>query len=137
MNRKEFLNRLGTGAAFALTATCLGRCSKDEADYAPSNDVDFTLDLTDPANAALETPGGYLVVDAVVVARTTDGELVAATQQCSHEGLYRIQLRNDEWYCPQHGARFSLSGAGLNADGSRGLRIYATERSGDLLRVYA
>ncbi len=137
MNRKEFLNSIGIGAAFALTATCLGACSKQSTDYSPSSEVDFTLDLTAPENAALNSEGGYLVRDTVVVARTSGGELVAATQQCSHEGLYRVEFRQGEWYCPEHGARFALNGDGLNRDASRGLRIYDTELTGDMLRVFA
>ena len=137
MNRKEFLNSLGIGAAFALSATCLGACSKSENDYSPASNVDFTLDLTDSENAALATNGGYVVRNTIVVARANDGRLVAATQQCSHEGIYAVVLRDDEWYCPAHGARFSLDGDGINGTGSRGLKIYNTAVEGDMLRVYA
>lgn len=137
MNRKEFISSLGVGAAFALTATCLGACTKNNGDFLPSGLVDFTVDLANPANARLLTNGGYLIKDRVVVARTTAGTYVAATQRCSHEGLYAVVFSEDEWYCPEHGARFSLSGSGLNRDGSRGLTIYQTTLEGDLLRVFS
>lgn len=141
MNRKEFLKRLGGGAAFALTATCLGGCAVENiAPDVPgaSNAVDFTLDLTQASNSNLMNNGGYVVVNnQVVVARTTNGEYVAATRTCSHEPRKQIILRNGEWYCTAHSARFSLNGNGLNRNGSRGLTIYNTELNGNMLRVFA
>ena len=134
MNRKEFLGQIGLGAAFVLTASCLGSCTKEN--FAPTGSVDFTLDLTDSQNSALLQDGGYIVVDNVVVARTTSGDYVAATRICSHEGSRQIIFRNNEWYCTDHGARFDLNGGGLNRDGSKGLYIYQVERSGDMLRVF-
>ncbi|RMD71092.1 MAG: (2Fe-2S)-binding protein [Bacteroidetes bacterium] len=131
MTRKEFLGKLGLGAAFVLTSACLGGCTKE-----PITAVDFTLDLNDPANAALQTPGGYVVVDRVVVARTMDGDYVAATRICSHEGKWQVILKDDEWYCTAHGARFDLQGNGLNSKGSKGIAVYQTELNGNLLHVF-
>ena len=137
MDRNEFLKRVGAGAAFALTATCLGGCMG----ASPSPDTvsqDLTIDLTDPTYASLQNNGGYVVINnQVVVARTTSGELVAATRTCSHENLRLIRLRNDEWYCSEHGARFSLTGRGLNSDASRGLQIFQVSQTGNQLRIYS
>lgn len=136
MKRKEFIEKMGIGAAFALTATCLGSCKKDKKDE-PDTDVDFTLNLTDSANAVLLINGGYLVNDNVVVARNDAGEYLAATVICSHESNKNITLQDDEWYCTVHGARFSQTGEGLNPNGDDGLTIYKTELTGDLLRVFS
>lgn len=137
MDRIEFLKKLGGGAAFALTATCLGGCMG--ASPSPqSESVDMTIDLTDSSYASLQSNGGYVVINnRVVVARTTSGELVAATRTCSHENLKLIGLRNDEWYCSEHGARFSLNGQGLNSDASRGLQIFQLSQTGNELRIYS
>lgn len=132
MNRKEFLGKLGLGAAFVLTASCLGGCSK--SDIGP---VDFTIDLTDPTYSNLANNGGYIVKDRVVVARDNAGNLVAATQLCSHEDKYQIILKDNEWFCTDHDARFSLEGAGLNEKGSKGIAVYQTTLSGDTLRVFS
>ncbi|MBB4078691.1 nitrite reductase/ring-hydroxylating ferredoxin subunit [Lewinella aquimaris] len=140
MNRKDFLNNLGIGAAFALTATCLGGCSKEEDEAftpTPSTGIDFTLDLNATENAPLATDGGYVVRNKIVVARTLTGDYVAATQQCSHEGNLAVQLRNDEWYCTVHGARYTLAGDGLNQFGSNGLTTYKTALNGTDLRVFS
>lgn len=137
MNRKEFLSTLGLGAAFALTTSCLGSCKKETT--TPSAPVDFTIDLTATANAALLVNGGYIVKNQVVVAKTTAGNYVAATQICSHEGKTQVYYNavNNEWNCSAHGARFSLTGTGLNGNGSGGLTIYNTQLTGNTLRIFS
>lgn len=136
MNRKEFLSKIGIGAAFALTSTCLGGCYKDNG-ISPAANVDFTLDLTQSNNSNLLQNGGYLIKDRVVVAKNEAGEYVAATQLCSHDDKYKVVFRDNEWFCTDHDARFDLNGNGLNNKGSRGLTIYQTELIGDTLRVFS
>lgn len=134
MERRKFLEQLGVGAAFALTASCLGSCKSDTA----VSPVDFTLDLNDSANANLKTNGGYIVKNGAVVARTTSGSYVAATVTCSHEGQQRITYNSQgQWYCTAHGALFDATGKGLNSNGSKGLTIFKTELTGTTLRVYS
>lgn len=135
MDRREFLSSLGVGAVFALTASCLSACKKQEDLTA----VDFTLDLTNSSYAALKTNGGYVVKDSVVVARTTNGDYVAATQKCSHEGQYKVYYdkTGNQWTCSAHGATFSLGGSGTNSKGSGGLTVYKTSLTGNSLRVYS
>ncbi len=133
MTRKDFLGTLGLGAGFVLTATCLGSCGL----IAPVN-VDFTVDLQDNANSALLTNGGYKVIDGIVVAKTTTGNYVAATVICSHDNKRKITLKDDEWYCTDHGARFDLNGDGLNRTGDKGLTIYnVNEVDANTLRVFS
>lgn len=142
MNRKNFLKTLGGGAAFALTAACLGGCATEniapDTPGAVAGAIDFTLDLTTASNARLSNNGGYVIVNnQVVVAKTTNGEYVAATRTCSHDPRKEVILRNGEWYCTAHGARFRLNGQGLNGNGRNGLTIYNTELTGNMLRVFA
>jgi cytochrome b6-f complex iron-sulfur subunit len=139
MERRDFLEKLGIGAAFVLTSTCLGACTKE--DYTPTTPVDFTLDLTLPANAALNTNGGYIVdtTHKVVVARDTAGNYVAATQICSHEGQLKVtyEKASNGFKCSAHDATFSIAGAGTNSNGSRNLTIYKTTLTGTKLRVFS
>lgn len=141
MNRKDFLMKLGGGAAFALTATCLGGCAVENINPdQPGNTatIDFTLDLNAAVNSNLSNNGGYVIVNnQVVVARTTGGEYVAATRTCSHDPRKEVIMRNGEWYCTAHGARFRLDGTGLNGNGRNGLTIYNTQLDGNMLRVFA
>jgi len=133
MERREFLETLGLGAAFVLTTNCFQACTKS------GGAVDFTLDLTQTANAALKTKGGYLVTNGTVVALDTTGKYVAATLTCSHEGRLGIFFNtSNQFQCSVHGALYSESGAGLNQNGSGGLTIYAADLSSDgkSLRVH-
>jgi cytochrome b6-f complex iron-sulfur subunit len=132
MERREFLEKLGIGAAFVLTTACLQSCSKDS-----SGPVDFTLNLDDATNAALKNNGGYVVSNNTVVAKTTTGEYVAATIVCSHEGRSQVVYRqsSNSFYCSAHGAEFDLKGSGLNSNGKGGLSIYKTVLTGTSLRV--
>ena len=142
MNRNEFLKKMGVGAAFALTATCLGGCAVEniapDSQTNTNNAVDFTLDLNSASNAALANPGGYVIVNgSVVVGKANDGSFVAATRTCSHEPRKQVRLRNNQWYCSAHGAKFGLDGQGLNSLGGNGLKIYQTELNGNSLRVFS
>ena len=133
MDRRHFLERLGIGAAFALTASCLGSCKSDTV-----SSVDFTIDLNDSAYSALKNNGGYVIKNGAVVARTTTGEYAAATVTCSHEGQNQITYNSQgQWYCTAHGATFDATGKGLNSNGSKGLTIFKTTLTGTSLRVYS
>ena len=134
MERRKFLEQIGVGAAFALTASCLGSCKSETAVSA----VDFTIDLNDTANAKLKTNGGYIVKSGAVVARTTTGAYAAATVTCSHQGQQQVTYNSQgQWYCTAHGALFDATGKGLNDNGSKGLTIFKTELTGTTLRVYS
>jgi len=136
MKRKEFIEKLGLGAAFVLTSTCLGSCTADGS-HLPDGPVDLSLDLDDPSYAALTDNGGYIITDGVVVARDISGNLIAATIVCSHEGRKEIIYKDEEWFCTAHNARFDLQGNGLNGNGEGGLTIYNTELNGSTLRIFS
>ncbi len=97
--------------------------------------VILSLDLAETANAVLKTVGGYIIKNRIVVAQTSTGNYVAATQTCSHEPKNRVIYRDKEWYCTDHGARYTLQGAGLNSKGSRGLTVYKVTQIGQILYI--
>lgn len=145
MERKEFLRSLGAGAAFALIFPCAQGCSKDEVvgniKEVPTG-VDFTIDLSSNEAANLANEGGYVLKNDVVVARNLEGELIAATQICSHQGYDQVRFVSDQggiFHCDVHGSRFGQDGSPLNQIGNttaKALRIYRTSVEGDILRVY-
>jgi cytochrome b6-f complex iron-sulfur subunit len=139
MERRDFLEKLGIGAAFVLTSSCLGGCRKE--DFAPTGTVDFTVDLAAATSTALKTNGGYIIDAArkIVVARDTAGNYVAATQICSHEGRVEVSYNKatNNYTCSAHGATFDLAGKGTNSNGSKGLTIYKTQVTGTNLRVFS
>lgn len=138
MDRKEFLSTLGLGAAAFVCSYCLTGCQPlDNPITAPTN-VDFTLDLTDPANAALKSNGGYLYNAGVIVARTTTGAYVAVSQRCTHQGSnVQYVSSGDSFYCPAHGSDFATSGAVTRGPASSPLATYHTTLNGTSLRVYS
>ncbi len=150
MNRRHFLESIGIGAAFALTATCLQSC-KHESLVPPNNNsntnpntpinnspTSFTINLDDPANVSLKKNGGYIVSNGIVIAKDLDGNYVAATQICSHANRAQVifSVTQNEFYCSAHGARFSTTGVGQNSAGRLGLRTYKIVIEANLLRIF-
>lgn len=138
LSRHQFLRQLGFQGASLFAVYCAGQsltsCSKGAGITPSPLASSITVDLASTANAALKTVGGYIVTSNVVVANTTQG-YVAVTVVCSHEGEKRVQLRNNEFYCSAHGARYDLAGKGLNSEGSRGLTVYTITQSGTILTI--
>ena len=160
MDRKEFLKSIGAGAAFALTFSCLGGCTNDNGDVfsedtsseteigtetgsgsetgtGTETNALLTIDLTATSSSALNNNGGYLVKNNIVVAKDLSGNYIAATNLCSHEQKRKVIFKNGEYYCTDHGARFDVSGNGLNNDGRGGLTTYITSLEGDILTITA
>ena len=147
MERKQFLKSMGAAAAFAVSFPCLHGCSKDETtdeggDKEVPTGVDFTLDLNDSANASLMNEGGYVLKNDVVVAKNLDGEYVAASQVCSHQGYDEVRFVSQNggiFYCDVHGSQFEQDGSPINqVDGSpaRPLKVFNIELSESILRVF-
>lgn len=143
MDRKEFLAQMGMTSAAIFLGACLGGCSKDDDAGGgnttnPPVSVDFTLDLTLAANAALNTNGGFVYSNNVIVARTLTGSFIAVSQVCTHEGgRVEFQAANNRFFCPNHGATFSTTGAVTNGPANRALKSYNTSLSGNNLRVFS
>jgi cytochrome b6-f complex iron-sulfur subunit len=76
MDRKEFLSQLGLTSAVVFMGACMAGCSKDGSTPAPSN-VDFTLNLSDTANAALGSAGGFVYKNNIIIARTQSNSYIA------------------------------------------------------------
>jgi len=145
MERKEFLRSLGAGAAFALIFPCAQGCSKDEVTgiikEVPSG-IDFTVDLNSAEASNLENNGGFILKEDVVVARNLEGQLIAASQICSHQGYDQVRFVNQDggiFYCDVHGSRFQQDGTPLNQIGNttaKALKVYQISLEGSILRVF-
>lgn len=138
MDRKEFLVTLGKGAAVAGLAYCVG-CAANGNDVptAPSN-VDMTLDLSQSANSALNTIGGSIVNNGIIIGRTGTSSFVAVSSACTHQGTtIQFQLNNNRFYCNNHGSTFALDGSVTNGPATQSLAKYNTTFSGNSLRIYS
>lgn len=148
MNRMEFLKSLGLKGASLFAVYCaasgLSSCVNESMDPTLPPDSGGTggtantmvLDLTSAAYSKLNTVGNYVIQNSIVIARVSETTFAAVTQVCSHEGKKKVYYRSNEFYCPEHGAKFSTTGAGLNDKGSKGLKTYRTEFSGTTLTVF-
>lgn len=135
MDRKEFIASLGFSAASLMLASCLGGCSKTGGTPAPSN-VDFTIDITQPAYSALANPGGYVYANGIIIAKTTSGTIIAVSQSCTHEGAtVQYQNSSNRFYCPRHGATFSNSGSVISGPTSTALKQYTVTQNGNSVRI--
>lgn len=146
MERKQFLRSLGAGAAFAIAFPCLGACSKDEGDEGGNTPVptgvDFTLDLEAAENEKLADKGGFITKNSVVIVNNLEGNFVAASQVCSHQGYPEVIFSDSDggiFYCDVHGSRFEQNGTPMNKVDSapaKALKVFKTELSGTMLRVF-
>ncbi len=136
MDRKEFLTALGYSSGALIFAACLGGCKKESDNTTPAPNVDFILDLTQPANSALNTAGGYIYSNGVIVAKTTAGAIIAVSQACTHQGTsVQFQGANDRFYCPNHGATFNTSGGVTTGPATAALKQYTVTLTGNSVRV--
>ena len=139
MERKEFLSLIGFTGVSVLATMCLGACSKQSTNSAvpaPGN-VDFTLDVSLPANAALVSAGGYLYSNGAIVAHTVGGSYIAVSQACTHQGVtVNYQSASHQFYCPSHGATFSETGTVMAGPANGALKQYQTTLTGNMLRVF-
>ena len=141
MDRKEFLSLLGYSAASLSMMACLGGCTKNSdvsSNTTGPSGIDFTLDLSQTANAALNTNGGYVYKNGVIVARTKAGQYIAVQQICTHESNSVVyQASYSRFYCDRHGATFAETGAVTGGPAPRALTQYNTSLTGTVLRVYS
>lgn len=137
----QFLKSLGLKGASLFAVYCaaygLSSCVNESMDPKSSSGAggELVLDLSTADYASLNTVGNYVIVSSIVIARVSTAAFAAVTQVCSHQGQKRVVFNAGEFYCAVHGARFDTAGKGLNANGSRGLKTYATTFQGTILKV--
>ncbi len=141
MDRKEFLSQVGLSRAFIFAGSCLAACSKGSTGTptpAPQTSVDFSINLNDANYAVLKTPGGYVIVNSIIIALSTSNTYLAVSSVCPHEG-FAVQFRSaqDQFVCPAHNSIFSTTGAKVAGPANAGLTQYKTALSGTTLRIYS
>ncbi len=137
MDRKEFLALVGTSIAAITIGSCIGGCSKGNTSNPASPSVNFNLNLADPANSALNTNGGYIYSQGVIVAKTQAGAFIAVSQACTHQGVSVVYSSSlNGFSCPAHGSTFANNGAVTGGPASSNLKSYSTQLSGSTLHVW-
>ena len=138
MERKYFLSLIGMGAS-SLVLGCLAGCTKGQGTSSPApTNVDFTLDLTQPANAQLNNNGGFIYNNGIIIARTLAGQFIAVSQICTHQNVSVSYIASShEFYCSGHGGVYSETGQVISGPPPAALVTYKTSLNGTMLRVYS
>lgn len=145
MERKDFFMVLGGTAGMLFLAPTLTSCSKSAYDTTTNGNnggtggnVDFTLDLTQPAYSVLNNNGGSIIKDNIIVAKTISGMYVALSSICTHQGgTVGYDSSADRFHCPNHGSNFATDGTVINGPATLALKRYNTQQTGTSLRVFA
>jgi len=138
MTRNDFLKSLGLSTAAIAFISWFGGCKTDSGVTDAPTNVDFTLNLDDPANNGLKTNGGYIYKNGIIVARTTSGTYVALSMVCTHAGsTVYYDAGGNRLHCPNHGSNFATDGTVINGPASNPLATYHTTLAGSSLRVYS
>jgi cytochrome b6-f complex iron-sulfur subunit len=146
MERKEFFSVFGISAGMIFMAPALTSCSKTLTDMTGTvasgnttgSAIDFTLDLTQTANASLVNNGGSVLISHIIIAKTASGVYVALSSTCTHQGgTVGYDSAANRFHCPNHGANFATDGSVLNGPAQTPLKKFNTQLTGTTLRVYA
>ena len=146
MERKAFFSSLGFSAGMIFLAPVISSCSKSITDSTAASGsstnnaaVDFTIDLSSTTYAALNTNGGSVVKNNIIIARTSAGAFVAVSSVCTHQQYNPISFESaaSRFHCPNHGSNFGTDGSVINGPALSALKKYNTQLTGTNLRVYA
>lgn len=135
MTREDFLKLIGMSALAAGAAICFGGCSSDST--APEN-VDFTIDISQSPNDDLQEVGKYLVRNGVIIAHVSQGNYIAFSSACTHEGT-EVEYKSDKnvFHCPAHDSEFKTDGSVSKGPARKSLTKYNVTVSGNILRIYS
>lgn len=141
MDRKDFLIKAGQCTAVLIFGSCLQSCSSNSSNpdipTAPQN-VDFTLDLSKAENFSLNSVGGSIYHNGIIIAKINSSTFSALSQTCTHQGAtVEYSIPENIFHCPRHGSNFDVNGNVLNGPAANPLQKYNTSLNGTMLRVYS
>jgi cytochrome b6-f complex iron-sulfur subunit len=138
MDRKSFLK-----TSFALCtlgvagmAAFLESCKKTKTSTTPQGpSVNFTIDLTQPAFTSLNTAGGSVSLNGVVVANS-GGNFISIAQSCTHNGCsVEYNKSGNNFVCPCHNGIFDTNGNVSSGPPPAPLKKYAVTKNGNILTI--
>lgn len=139
MTRRDLIQKVIIGGVtFLVLPPVLSSCSKDDngtGGTTPPPEKKITLDLTNPTYAALNTVGGFILTQGLIVANTPGG-YIALDSTCTHQGCtigYSSTANN--FPCPCHGSVYSTTGAVLNGPTTVALNSYPASKAGNILTI--
>jgi len=138
MTRRDLIQKVLIGGTTVLIIPkVLTSCSKDNSGdpTGGNNGNTLTLDLTDARYSALNTAGGSVNVQGIIVANTSAG-YVALDNTCTHQGCsIGYSSPNNNFPCPCHGSVFSPTGSVVNGPATVALKSYSVAKTGNALTI--
>lgn len=128
MTRRDFVS-LATMSAVSLALAACGGAGVDDDVTGPIPPGVGTFTVRPDAYPALATVGGTAKVKnspPVALARTASG-FMAFSLSCTHQGTTTVIQPDFTITCPNHGARFSASGAWVGGERTSSLRQLPVE----------
>jgi cytochrome b6-f complex iron-sulfur subunit len=141
MERRKFFRNFAIGGSLLLTAPVLfNSCSDDSEDDNNNNNNNtggsITVDLNDPAYAALKTVGGYAYKGDIIIIRSTDTVYLALSKLCTHSNCtVTYNSSSKDIPCPCHGSKFNTEGAVMNGPATTALKKYNVKQDGNILTI--
>jgi nitrite reductase/ring-hydroxylating ferredoxin subunit len=124
IGRRTFLAQTGILAAVAALSACGLSGGEPTAPSVPTNS---TIDVN--SYSTLANIGGVAIVTLgnapVAVVRTGSTSFLALSRICLHQGG-TVQLANNDFVCPVHGATYDLSGKWIGGQRAPSLHQYTT-----------
>ncbi len=130
MERRLFIKTACTFCGLAAAVSLAESCKKEK--------IDFTLDLTDPANAPLLTAGNYVYYQSkiIIVCVTPHTSYLALASICTHNGCTVTYNHNwNKFVCPCHGGQYDTNGAVTAGPPPKPLQKYNASVSSNILTI--
>lgn len=125
IGRRTFLVQSGILAAIAALNACGGLGGSDVT--APTIPSNSSIKVSD--YPALASVGGVAMITLgsapVAVVRTGTSSFLALSRVCPHQGGI-VQLAQNDFVCPVHGATYNLSGQWIGGQRANSLHQYTT-----------
>lgn len=140
MNRRDLIQKvLLGGTVLVLVPSVFKSCSKDPATdpgggNKPGTKINLDLSLAD--NSSLNTTGGSKIVQNIIVINTGNGNFVALSSVCTHQGCtvgYDSTAGNIK--CPCHGSVYATSGGVITGPAPASLQSYPVSKTGNILTI--
>lgn len=136
MERRKFFRNFAVGGSLLLTTPVLfNACSDDPTEEKPPAGG-ITVDLADPAFAALNTVGGFAYKGDIIIIRSSETVYLALSKICTHEGCFvTYNSTNKNVPCPCHGSLYSTNGTVINGPAPNPLKSYDVKKNGNILTL--
>lgn len=120
----------------AYATNSFGTSYGDEISFTTNLENKLTLDLSVPQNSTLNTAGGSLIVQNIIVANTVNDNFIALSSICTHQGCtvgYDSGAANIK--CPCHGSVYATTGLVINGPAPLALQAYEVSKADNILTI--